>query len=1622
MTGPNYRESFRALFLTALMVVSVFGGTIAFAGGAAATVSEASIDGDSTVTPGTSVSITGDVNNDATDVQIYVDENQNGQYDDGERTVVGNAQFSGSFSTDITAPSSSGTYTIYVDQPSPEDESALSLGDAYSDTTTDDSVSLTVDGDGPVFNSASPTGALTTQGGDITVDVSDDLDSVDASSIEVSVSEDGTEVYSTTDASANFVDGTLTLDPGTTTDLPALSEGSSYTVDVTAADTLGNSASTSFSFDYDYTAPTFGDATVAGNALPDTGTLTVATTTPTIVQPISDEEFSVDSESIEVTLSDSDGVIYTYSVGSETADDGVSFSGGELVVEPGTGDVPELEAGTSYTLDVTAADTAGNDDSTAVSFDVDTAAPSISNFSPADDALVNDATTEISADVGADADTATLTIEGPDGYSVSFDETDGVFTSNTFSVTPGTTTDVPELPDGDITVSATATDAQGNTASDSATFEVDTQGPTATDIAADFSVNSDNSDSEEITVTFDEPVVPNTVTVDVNDAEDGDITTLDGTGTDPTTTVTIPFDITTDEDTEASLSVTDSAADAAGNSLAADETDTTVSIDTINPSVTVGPLNGNGIASGYVDLTEDVTPSSDDGETVTYAVLPGGDGSYTAADDEGDLVTIDNPTNVNTNAYPEGAHTLVVTITDDAGNAVTDYAALTIDNTDPSVTFTEDTTLTGEVTVGDLVTVDDLGVESATVTVYKDSNPDPEVTERTEVVSTSLAEAGETTFNVNEEGSGAYFVEVSATDPGYDGFANVEAEFEGQTLDTPSAFTLQTADEVERVESDNASTLVVTYDSTSELSELNVTVGTLDDYVEQSSTEYTIEDFTESEDAGTYTYTLTQETTRDGMYQVAFDDAKLGEQTLLADDFAAVEDTTDTVDVDTRAIEMIDADVSGVDAGRTQVTVTFSEPVEAGTVAQTAFGFDGTAGIAGVSDATEHDGEQTVTFDSEIQTGTGAELTFTDTNPTDDVESSVVVDSVELDLSEGANLVSVPVETGEVALDSMDLSDVNVVWAYDNGAWESYDPDADENAFTALEGGQGYIFMADADTTVDARGYTVPAADTSGDQPTVPTAEGLDEGWNLVGHFQEGTQTLGDYGPLNAVDSTVAGVGPLGQAGTGYSYVTVSEFAPGEGYWVFTDSSDVYTAVDYENEGTATMPSITEASAKGAADSNGEVNSGEQITVSATVSNANSVTVNAEWLGMKTLEQTDGTGPYTATFNVPAEVSDGSKTLTVTARDSVGAEDTETVSVTLNRNLDTLEITQLDETNSEIETLATTDSVTVDAEDDESVQQLDYTITDSGETPTEEATGQVGDDMSIPIPDLTDDVYTVTVTAVDQGDKQTTSQFRIKSAANDLTLNAESSSILDSAVQTGTSVTHEIDLQLSGVSKDGNSDVVYIEVPNEVAQADNFDVSSSPSSEQSSSTSSSNIVSGSDGDQVDDTIKFDISSGGGDTYAPLIELSVNTQYTTSDTDFPYDVRVEDSDGDTLDYTTFATVTTDDTAPSIQTASKSGSSPTTVDVTLKDTGVGFDASTVDASDFDVTNSGTSVVDTNNGGVVVNTVNDGDGTVTATITLDGDHSSSEVTAEIVGDISDLAGNTVSSDSQVANTAQA
>jgi hypothetical protein len=163
-------------------------------------------------------------------------------------------------------------------------------------------------------------------------------------------------------------------------------------------------------------------------------------------------------------------------------------------------------------------------------------------------------------------------------------------------------------------------------------------------------------------------------------------------------------------------------------------------------------------------------------------------------------------------------------------------------------------------------------------------------------------------------------------------------------------------------------------------------------------------------------------------------------------------------------------------------------------------------------------------------------------NPDDDAESQ----SVSISLQAGWNMFSVPLRpaSGDVAsvLDAIKGA-YTAIWAYSRGKWQCYDP--------ANPG------LSDLERIEPGRGYWINMKTTgrltvSGTPVSAPLS--IYEGWNLVGYNASHPQSVETA--LSSLDGVCKSVwsfrlgswrlydpeNPL--------YSDLSEFSPGEGYWI----------------------------------------------------------------------------------------------------------------------------------------------------------------------------------------------------------------------------------------------------------------------------------------------------------------------------------------------------------------------------------------------------------------------------------------------------------------------------------------
>ncbi|PRO67818.1 BapA/Bap/LapF family large adhesin, partial [Alteromonas gracilis] len=617
----------------------------------------------------------------------------------------------GDFSVDVQTPLTEGEYTVEA-----------SATDEAGNTTTVTENGGNIDTQAPTI-SLEPLGT----GNDTTPSISGSTNLEAGSTVTLTVTDSaGTSqtFTATVDANGEF-----------SADVPAELADGDYNVEATATDAAGNSASTSQTGTVDSNAPSLtldplGDdndttPTISGTTdLPAGSTVTLSVTdalgntqtfTATVdgsgnfsvdvPNPLAEGEYSVtatatDGDGNTTTVTDNGGVVDTTSPTltlenpGSTGDTTPTLSGTTdlpegstvtLVVTDSAGntqtisalvdvngnfsvDVPNALADGDFTVTASATDSAGNTANTNTKGNVDSEAPLLTLDTQG-------ATSDVTPTITGTSDVApgtlvTITVVDANGNSQSFQA--AVQADGTFSA------DVPSaLAEGDFTVTATVSDAQGNTATANETNgSIDTQAPIVT-------VNPLDSGNDTTPVISGNTDLPEgaVVVITVTDSN-GDTQTInalvDADGN-FATEVLSPLP-------EGDYSVEVTATDDAGNSTTATEDggniDTTAPVLTLNPQGTGNDETPN--ISGSTDLapgsTVTLTVTDSAGNTQTFDAIVDANGDFSA----------DVP-----NAIPDGSYTVTASASDDAGNTTTTSDTGTLDTSAPALT------LDAQVTVSD---------------------------------------------------------------------------------------------------------------------------------------------------------------------------------------------------------------------------------------------------------------------------------------------------------------------------------------------------------------------------------------------------------------------------------------------------------------------------------------------------------------------------------------------------------------------------------------------------------------------------------------------------------------------------------------------------------------------------------------------------------------------------------------------------------------------------------------------------------------------------------------------------------------------------------------------------------
>ncbi len=611
----------------------------------------------------------------------------------------------------------------------------------------------------------------------------------------------------------------------------------------------------------------------------------------------------------------------------------------------------------------------------------------------------------------------------------------------------------------------------------------------------------------------------------------------------------------------ATLSLTVEVEDLSVAGYIADATET-VEKDTVKPHVESATTNA-GTDTITVTLNEPVT---DAGFELTNASVATDD---TVGDDATDTVyTVTTVNDVQPSDIDNASVQLNATAgTDDVENTVNSSVAVNL--TDDEVPYFDEPAYTSnnetEVTVSFSEQVFNASGENLTVENFTYVN---ESGQSNEIVGVDYDESTQTaTLTLSESVTGDHIgdhIESDAVDSVGHSVANTA--------------TIQTGFYVSEFEVTNPSDRVVRVNFTADEpiesfdvhlnSQDSTTHELTDTYASLNESDFEITE-TQAED-GDYEYVAETTVPRDGEYEVD------------ASDFTAVGDEGthsefgSYVDVDSEAPSVIDSEIISYD-GDTTIAVQFSEPVDDAGDLEENISIDGVSpySITDVDETALEDNEVTVDVNGAVQTGDSPDVSFdagtfeeTAGDSSSNTGDETTVNTLEQQLSAGPNFVSLPAASGEIDVSTVvselgGESNVNSIMTYDGGSWQSYNPTkpADEQDFESIEGGQGYIVDLSESAELEVNVNNVVGGDSA--QEATPQSQQLEEGWNLVGQWQEGTQ-----GPGHALttlgDARAHSTAVYEQAEAGsYTYGQPDVFHPGEAYWVFVNEDTDYTEAQF---------------------------------------------------------------------------------------------------------------------------------------------------------------------------------------------------------------------------------------------------------------------------------------------------------------------------------------------------------------------------------------------------------------------------------------------------------------------------
>ena len=203
---------------------------------------------------------------------------------------------------------------------------------------------------------------------------------------------------------------------------------------------------------------------------------------------------------------------------------------------------------------------------------------------------------------------------------------------------------------------------------------------------------------------------------------------------------------------------------------------------------------------------------------------------------------------------------------------------------------------------------------------------------------------------------------------------------------------------------------------------------------------------------------------------------------------------------------------------------------------------------------------QNITLSYTIESGDAEEnAEFAVKTENDTQQITVDIATLEKSFDQGWNYFSLPIatqSTPEIAT-VLEEDKVEAVWRYEDGSWESYAPNAQENPFNSFKGGEGYIINTDNSFTI--RPNVENTMEVENVEDSTPASEELQQGWNLIGHYWEEKQNPGTNYALDSLPNDAAGA-TYKQVANGELSLTKLNggFKPGQAYWQFVNTDTEY--------------------------------------------------------------------------------------------------------------------------------------------------------------------------------------------------------------------------------------------------------------------------------------------------------------------------------------------------------------------------------------------------------------------------------------------------------------------------------